>query len=145
MSAQGGTITGRRPVQLPIRPIAVLLAAVTAAAIGMTAVRLADRDAGVQPDVSTVEGYWNPTTGHPAIRERSGEGEASMPAQRVYPGGFLQVEGETSMPVQRLYPGGFVQVERGTSMPVQRLYPDGFAGQADDDQTAVFDGRRRKW
>jgi hypothetical protein len=145
MSAQGGTITGRRPVQLPIRPIAVLLAVVTAAAIGMTAVRLADRDARVEPAVSSVEGYWNPTTGHPALRQRNGEGEASMPVQRVYPGGFVQVESEASMPVQRLYPGGFVQVEGEASMPVQRLYPGGFAGQADDGQTIVFDGRRRKW
>jgi hypothetical protein len=127
MSAQGGTITGRRPVQLPIRPIAVLLAAVTAAAIGITAFRLAERDTGVEPAVSAVEGYWNPTTGHPAIHERNGEGEASMPVQRVYPGGF----------------GG--QVEGEASMPVQRLYPDGFAGPTDDDQTVVFDGRRRKW
>jgi hypothetical protein len=100
MSAQGGTITGRRSVQLPIRPISVLLAVVTAAAIGTTAVRLADRD-GV-------------------------EGEASMPVQRLYPGGFVQVQGEASMPVQRLYPGGF-------------------SGPTDDDQTVVFDGRRRKW
>jgi hypothetical protein len=101
MSAQGGTVTGRTPVQLPIRPIAVLLAIVTAAAIGTTAVWLDDRDAGV--------------------------------------------EGEASMPVQRLYPGGFVQVEGEASMPVQRLYPDAFAGPTDDGQTVVFDGRRRKW
>jgi hypothetical protein len=125
MSAQGGTITGRPPVQLPIRPIAVLLAAVMAVGIAVTAVRLAERDAGTDPAVSAVEGYWNPTTGHPALRERSGE--VSMPVQRVYPDGFgAQVEGEASM-------------------PVQRVYPDGFGAQADDDQTVVFDGRRRKW
>jgi hypothetical protein len=144
MSAQGGTITGRRPVQLPIRPIAVLLAAVTAAAIAVTAVRLAERDAGTEPAVSAVEGYWNPTTGHPALRERNG---VSMPVQRVYPDGFgAQVEGEASMPVQRVYPDGFgAQVEGEASMPVQRVYPDGFGAQVDDDQTVVFDGRRRKW
>jgi hypothetical protein len=99
MSAQGGTITGRPPVQLPIRPIAVLLAVVTAAAIGMTAIRLAERDAGVEPAASVVEGYWNPTTGHPAIRDRSGEAGISMPVQRLYPDGFSQTVDDGQTPV----------------------------------------------
>jgi hypothetical protein len=127
MSAQGGTITGRSPVQLPIRSIVLILAAITAAVIGISAIRLADRDAGVEPAVSAVEGYWNPTTGHPALRARNGEGEASMPVQRVYPNGFG------------------ARAEEETSMPVQRVYPDGFSQPVDDGQTPVFDGRRRKW
>jgi hypothetical protein len=87
MSAQGGTIAGRTPVHLPIRPIALLLAAATAAAVGMTAIRLTGQDAEVRPAVSNVEGYWNATTGHPAIRDRNGE-VSEMPVQRLYPDGF---------------------------------------------------------
>jgi hypothetical protein len=94
MSAQGGTIAGRATAKLPVRSIAVLLAIVTAVAIAMTAVRLADRDAGVEPAVSNQE--------------------SSMPVQRLYPEGFGQAisDKESSMPVQRLYPGGFGSPDR---------------------------------
>ena len=77
MSAQGGTLAGRAPTGLPVRSIAVLLAIATAAAIGMTAVRLAGRDASVEP-AATVQ-------------------NSSMPVQRLYPEGFGQpIDDETN-------------------------------------------------
>ena len=35
--------------------------------------------------------------------------------------------------------------KQASAMPVQRLYPNGFGAAVDDETTAVFDGRRRKW
>ena len=87
MSAQGGTIAGRAPMHLPIRPIALLLAVVTAAAVGMTAVRLASDDGRTEPAVAKVE-FGSPTTGHPTIRDRHGVAVSEMPVQRLYPDGF---------------------------------------------------------
>jgi hypothetical protein len=89
MSAQGGTIAGRPPMQLPTRPIALLLAAVTAAAVGMTAIRMTGQDARVEPALANAQRFWGPTTGHPVLRDRDGIREASaMPVQRLYPDGF---------------------------------------------------------
>jgi hypothetical protein len=163
MSAQGGTITGRAPMHLPVRAIMILVVAALAATVALGAIQLT-RGPAEQANVAGVQEIgWGTNVGHPFPHVRvtedastmpmqrlypggfvQVEGEASMPVQRLYPGGFVQVEGEASMPVQRLYPGGFVQVEGEASMPVQRLYPGGFV-QVDDDQTVLFDGRRRKW
>jgi hypothetical protein len=123
MSAQGGTIVRRPTTRLPVRPTAVLLAVFTAFAIGMTVVRLAVRDAGVEPAVSVVEGVHH--TSHPAVRDRNANAGTSMPVQRLYPEGF----GTTA----------------GTSMPVQRLYPEGFDATSDGESDVIFDGRRHKW
>lgn len=128
MSAHGGTIAGRAPVQMPIRSIALLLAALTAIAVGLTAIGLSERDAGVAPAVADAGRYWGPTTGHPALRERFGQ-VSGMPVQRLYPEGF----------------GGTIRDEAVASMPVQRLYPDGFGVTTDDEPTVIMDGRRRKW
>src|SRR5215211_712986 len=112
MSAQGGTIAGRSPMQLPIRPVVLLLAAVSAAIVGMTAIRLASEDERVQPAVTSVDGYWHASVAHPAIRDRNGVA-ATLPVQRLYPGGFVgsAEDAAATMPVQRLYPGGFVAAE----------------------------------
>jgi hypothetical protein len=126
MSAQGGTISGRAPIHLPLRAMAVVLAAAVAAAVGLGIIDTTRPAPAEQVVVGELQGSWDSTISHPRERVRH---EAQVSA----------------VPVQRLYPGGFVQVEAEASMPVQRLYPDGFAGQADDGQTAVFDGRRRKW
>jgi hypothetical protein len=95
MSAQGGTISGRAPLHLPIRPIvAILLVATTAAAIGLAAIQITGNDVREGTTTSVVErqGYWQPTTGHPALRDRPGTEEVVMasrvPAQRLYPDGF---------------------------------------------------------
>jgi len=94
MSAQGGTIGGRAPLHLPIRPIvATLLIATTAAAIGLTAIQITGNGAREDTTTSVVErqGYWHPTTGHPALRDRPGTEEAvvtGVPVQRLYPDGF---------------------------------------------------------
>lgn len=94
MSVQGGTISGRAPLHLPIRPIVtMLLVATTAAAIGLAAIQIAGNDARDETSVVERQGYWNPTTGHPALRGRPGDEEAvatEVPAQRLYPDGFGQ-------------------------------------------------------
>jgi hypothetical protein len=92
MSAQGGTISGRAPLHLPIRPIVtMLLVATTAAAIGLAAIQIAGNDARDQTSVVESQRSWQPTTGHPALRGRPGDEEAEV----------------TEVPVQRLYPDGF--------------------------------------
>jgi hypothetical protein len=92
MSAQGGTISGRAPLHLPIRPIlAMLLVATTAAAIGFAAIQITAPDVRNETSVVERQGYWQPTTGHPALRGRPGGKESVMtgvPVQRRYPKGF---------------------------------------------------------
>ena len=109
MSAQGGTISGRAPLHLPIRPIVTMLVvATTAAAIGLTAIRITGNDAREETTTSVVErqGYWHPTTGHPALRDRPGTAEA----------------GVTGVPVQRLYPDGFGErVRNDTPLRLERM------------------------
>jgi hypothetical protein len=117
---------------MPIRSIALLLAALTAIAVGLTAIGLSERDAGVvpasAPATSHAGRFSGPTTGHPALRNGLGQ-VSGMPVQRLYPEGF----------------GGTIRDERVASMPVQRLYPDGFGVTIDDEPTVIMDGRRRKW
>lgn len=92
MSAQGGTISGRAPLHVPIRPIVtMLLVATTAATVGLATIQIAGNDARDETSVVERQGYWNPTTGHPALRGRPGSTEAvvtGVPMQRVYPDGF---------------------------------------------------------
>ena len=92
MSAQGGTISGRASLHLPVRPIvAMLLAATTAAAIGLAATQITGNDARDETSVVEGQSYWDPTTGHPALRGRPGTEEVvltGVPVQRLYPDGF---------------------------------------------------------
>ena len=92
MSVQGGTISGRAPLHLPIRSmVAILVVATTAAAIGFAAIQITGNDAREQTSVVERQGYWQPTTGHPALRGRPGSTEAvvtGVPVQRRYPDSF---------------------------------------------------------
>jgi hypothetical protein len=92
MSAQGGTISGRAPLRLPIRSIVALLVVATmAAAIGFAAIQITGNDARDETALVERPGYWPPTTGHPAHRDRQGSTEAEVtgvPVQRTYPDGF---------------------------------------------------------
>jgi hypothetical protein len=92
MSAQGGTISGRASLHLPIRPIvAMLMAATTAAAIGFAAIQITGKDARDETSVVERQGFWNATTGHPSLRGRPGSKEAvapGVPVQRSYPEDF---------------------------------------------------------
>lgn len=106
MSAQVRTIIGRTPAHVPIRPIVALVGAATAAAIAFGLIAM-EQSARVEAPVAELE--WAATTGHPAIRNRFGAGEAEM----------------SEVPVQRLYPDGFGSRAEMSEVPVQRLYPDG--------------------
>ena len=89
MSAQG-TITGRTPVHLPVRGIAVAIAAALAAVLTIGVIELSGPAKQVNVDNVTRD---------------------TMPVQRLYPGGFgaqVTESGDAeAMPVQRLYPDGF--------------------------------------
>ena len=107
MSAQGGTISGRAPLHLPIRPIvAMLLVATMAAAIGFAAIQITGNDARDETSVVERQSYWHPTTGHPALRDRPGSTEAvvtGVPVQRSYPDGFGErVKNDTPQRFDRL-------------------------------------------
>jgi hypothetical protein len=106
MSAQGETISRRRPIHVPVRFLAPAMAAVVVA--GAVAIQSISDD---------------PTERVPAT---SVERDGAMPVQRLYPEGFGSAAQTGSMPVQRLYPDGFGSAAQIGSMPVQRLYPDGF-------------------
>jgi hypothetical protein len=92
MSVQGGTISGRAPLRLPFQSIvAMLVVAVTAASIGFAAIQIAGNDARDETALVERQGYWQATTGHPALRDRPGTKEAvltGVPVQRRYPDGF---------------------------------------------------------
>ena len=110
MNAQGGTITGRGPVQVPIRLLALVVAAVLAAGIGVAAIQAVADDGAERLSVG---------------RDESSQFGA-VPVQRLYPDGFGGGGLTESMPVQRLYPEGFGGAALTELMPVQRLYPEGF-------------------
>ena len=113
MSAQGDTISRRRSIQVPVRFLALAVAAVLAAGAGVAAIQSISHDsAEVFPATSV---------------ERDG----AMPVQRLYPEGFGSAAQTESMPVQRLYPEGFGSAAQTESMPVQRLYPEGFGEPKD--------------
>jgi hypothetical protein len=121
MSAQGETISRRRPIHVPVQFLVLAMAAVAAAgALAMQSI-----------------------SGNPAERlpATSVERDGAMPVQRLYPEGFGSAAQTGSMPIQRLYPEGFGSVALIGSMPVQRLYPDGFGGPKDG--TVVGDRERR--
>ena len=73
MSAQGGTIA-RGTIHLPMWPVAAVLAAMVATAIGLTVIDDAARQGGQVTTTREAEGYWSPTTGHPAVRGREAVG-----------------------------------------------------------------------
>jgi hypothetical protein len=72
MSAQGGTLQSRRTIELPIWPVAVLVVATVAAAIGMTLLNDAGRTTFVT-SVTDIERLANSTA---AVREQG----ATLPA-----------------------------------------------------------------
>jgi hypothetical protein len=134
MNVQGGTITGRAPVQMSIRFLVLVMAAVVAIGAGMAVIQVI-RDGGAERlPATSVEGFWQPQVAHPAIRGRFGDGTevGAVSVQRLYPGGFGRAAQAVPMPVQRLYPDGFGSAAQAVSMPVQRLYPDGFGEPKDD-------------
>jgi hypothetical protein len=107
MSAQGGIISGRAPLHLPIRSIvAMIVVATTAAAIGFAAIQITGNDARDDTSVVEREGYWRPTTGHPAVQGRPGSMGAEVtgvPAQRLYPDGFsARVKNDTPQRFERM-------------------------------------------
>ena len=115
MSAQG-TISGRAPMQLPVRGVAFAVAAALAAALTIGAIELTGgtaREANVA-NVSSLD--WTAHVPHPFGQVRTSQrGAHGMPVQRVYPDGFAGpiVEGVEEMPVQRLYPDGFAAAADG--------------------------------
>jgi hypothetical protein len=126
MSAQGGTISGRAPMHLPLRAMAVVLAAATAAAVGLGVIDFTSPAPAEQVVIGELQGVWESTISHP----RAGYAEQAQVSE---------------MPVQRLYPEGFAEQAQVSEMPVQRLYPEGFGEPKDEGSTKIFDGRRRKW
>jgi hypothetical protein len=66
MSAQGATL-GRGTIRLPIWPVAALVAAATAAAIGLTVIQDAPQNQ-VVTSVTETDGFWNSTVSHPRNR-----------------------------------------------------------------------------
>jgi hypothetical protein len=117
MSAQGETISRRRPIHVPVRFLVLAVAAMVA--VGAVAIQsISDNPAERLPATSV---------------ERDG----TMPVQRLYPEGFGGAALTGSMPVQRLYPGGFGSAALTGSMPIQRLYPEGFGEPKD--------GTGRRW
>jgi hypothetical protein len=87
MSAQGETISRRRPIHVPVRFLALAVAAAVAA--GAVAIQSISDDPAKRLPATSVE--------------RGG----AMPVQRLYPEGFGSAAQTGSMPVQRLYPDGF--------------------------------------
>ena len=111
MSAQVRTIIGRTPAHVPIRPIVALVGAATAAAIAFGLIAM-EQPARVEAPVAELD--WAATTGHPAMHDRFGGGEAELsvvPAQRLYPDGFGSRAELSVVPAQRLYPDGFGEPE----------------------------------
>ena len=94
MSAQGETISRRRPIHVPVRFLALAVAAVAAA--GAVAIQSTSDDPAERLPATSVE--------------RDG----AMPVQRLYPEGFGSAAQTGSMPVQRLYPDGFGEPKDGT-------------------------------
>jgi hypothetical protein len=117
MSTQG-TILQRQGRHLPIWPVAALLVAVVATAIGL---RLMDdlRNADPMPAIEATEGHFEGSAG--AIRE--------------LPRGPFHEAGRAHEVILEAPPA--------VAMPVQRVYPDGFGDT--DESSPIFDGRRRKW
>jgi hypothetical protein len=90
MSTQGGTITGRTPMHLPVRAIMILVAAALSATVALGAFQLT-RDQAQQANVAGVQGIeWGSQIGHPFAHVRVTEDASAMPVQRLYPEGFGQ-------------------------------------------------------
>jgi hypothetical protein len=109
MNVQGGTITGRAPVHMPIRFLVLVMATVVVIGAGMAVIQVIRDDRAERLPATSVGGFWQPQVAHPAIRGRFGDGTevGAIPVQRLYPGGFGSAAQAVSMPVQRLYPHGF--------------------------------------
>jgi hypothetical protein len=157
MSAQGGTLARRGAVHLPIWPMAALLGAAVAMAIGVSI--LSGTDGQVVTSVTDAQRLENSSA---AVREQGAilpVGTAQHPstwtqaqAER-YVAWFAAIEASTaavreqgtSLPFHEAGRAHEVILEAppAATMPVQRVYPDGF-GDAEE-STPIFDGRRRKW
>ena len=90
MSAQGESISRRRPTHVPVF---LALAVTVAAAAGAVAIQSISDDPAERLPATSVE--------------RDGP----MPIQRLYPEGFGSAAQTGSMPIQRLYPEGFGSTE----------------------------------
>jgi hypothetical protein len=94
MSAQGGPISGRAPLHLPIRPIVtMLLVATTPPPTGWRRSRSRGTMLATRRLWSSARATGIPPRGTPALRGRPGDEEAvatEVPAQRLYPNGFGQ-------------------------------------------------------
>jgi hypothetical protein len=90
MSAQGGTLARRGAVHLPIWPVAAVLAAVIAAAVGMSI--LSGTEGGVVTTVTDTERFANSSA---AVREQG----ATLPFEPpfVNPGMWTQTQAEASV------------------------------------------------
>jgi hypothetical protein len=81
MSAQGGTLQRRGTIELPIWPVAVLVAAAVAAAVGMTLLR----DAGQTRFVTSVTDSERLSNSTAAVREQGATLPATVGISHVAP------------------------------------------------------------
>jgi hypothetical protein len=96
MSAQGGTISGRTPIHLPLRAMAVVLAAAVAAAVGLGVIDTTRPAPAEQVVVGELQGTWDSTISHPRDRVRDQAQVSAVPVQRLYPEGFGEPKDEGS-------------------------------------------------
>jgi hypothetical protein len=127
MSAQGETISRRRPAHVPVRFL-VLAVVTVVAAVAVAIQSISDDPAERLPATSVERDGAMPV--QRLYPEGFGSATGSMPIQRLYPEGFGSAAQTGSMPVQRLYPEGFGSAAQTGSMPIQRLYPEGFGSAA---------------
>jgi hypothetical protein len=112
MSAQGGTLARRGAVHLPIWPVAALLAAAAAAAIGMSI--LSGTEGGLVTSVSNTERLANSSA---AVREQGATLPFERPFVRIQAQAEAAAEGLVTSPVGLENPGayGISQVTEATS------------------------------
>jgi hypothetical protein len=113
MSAQGGTLARRGTVHLPIWPVAALLGAAVAVAIGMSI--LSGTEGGVITSVTDTERFANSST---AVREQG----ATLPfEQSVNPGMWTIAQAESYLArLQAIESSSAAVREAGAVLPIEQ-------------------------
>jgi hypothetical protein len=110
MSTQGATL-GRGIIRVPIWPLAVIVVATTAAAIGLTVIQ-EGRQNPVVTSVTETDGFWSSTVSHPRNRpltqsiEQGAEGSVIVGISHVPPSGYAP-EAAVIVGISHVPPAGY--------------------------------------
>ena len=117
MSAQGGTLARRGALHLPIGPVAALIGAAVAAAIGLSI--LSGPEGGVVTSVSDAQRLANSSA---AVREQGATLPIEAPA--VNPGMWTTTQADAYLARLRAIEGSTAAVrEMGAALPIQGVNP----------------------